>query len=154
MLTPTGYPLPPQHSSRHSPQHTQHTASTAATPRYPQGRTQTPADAPTPLKRSMITSFGGPRPRFGAKARERRFTSAWTCSPWVRLRPVYLDVTPPSFHYETCWPSHGIAITNSVWCMAYKGGGGVYCAMVAQEYCNRVGFAGGGQQQKDDGLPQ
>jgi len=22
-------------------------------------------------------------------------------------------------------------------------GGGVYCAMVVQEYCNRVGFAGG-----------
>jgi len=36
MLTPTGYP-PPQHSSRHRPQHTQHTASTAATSRCPQG---------------------------------------------------------------------------------------------------------------------
>jgi len=60
--------LPPQstpphtHSSRHGPQHTQHTASTAATPHYPQGRRQTPADAPTPLKRSMLTPFGGPRP--------------------------------------------------------------------------------------------
>jgi len=51
----------PPHSSRHGPQHTQHTASTAATPRYPQGRRQTPADALTPLKRSMLTLFGGPR---------------------------------------------------------------------------------------------
>jgi len=57
MLTPTGCP-PPQHSSRHGPQHTQHTASTAATPHYPQGRRQTPADAPTPLKRSMLTPLG------------------------------------------------------------------------------------------------
>ena len=45
--------LPPQgtsppHSSRYGTQHTQHTASTAATPHYPQGRRQTPADAPTP----------------------------------------------------------------------------------------------------------
>jgi len=62
MLTLTGYPPPPQHSSRHGPQHTQHTASTAATPRYPQGRRQTPTDAPTPLKRSWLTPFGGPRP--------------------------------------------------------------------------------------------
>jgi len=31
---------PPQHSSRHDPQHTQHIASTAATPRYPQGKRQ------------------------------------------------------------------------------------------------------------------
>jgi len=72
-LPPQG--TPPPHSSRYGPQHTQHTASTAATPHYPQGRRQTPADAPTPLKRSMLTSFGGPRPRFGAmKARERWFT--------------------------------------------------------------------------------
>ena len=47
MLTPTG------HRSRYGPQRTQLTASTAATPRYPQGRRETPADAPTPLKRSM-----------------------------------------------------------------------------------------------------
>jgi len=71
-LPPQG--TPPPHSSRYGPQHTQHTASTAATPHYPQGRRQTPADAPTPLKRSMLTPFGGPRPRFGAKARERWFT--------------------------------------------------------------------------------
>jgi len=71
-LPPQG--TPPPHSSRYGPQHTQHTASTAATPHYPQGRRQTPADAPTPLKRSMLTPFGGPRPEFGAKARERWFT--------------------------------------------------------------------------------
>ena len=43
------------------------------TTHYSQGRRQTPADAPPPLKRSMLTpfrTFGGPRPRFGAKARE------------------------------------------------------------------------------------
>ena len=68
-LPPQG--TPPPHSSRYGPQHTQHTASTAATPHYPQDRRQTPADAPTPLKRSMLTPFGGPRPRFSAKARER-----------------------------------------------------------------------------------
>jgi len=34
------------------------------------------------------------------------------------------------------------------------GGGGVYCAMVVQEYYNKVGFAGGGQQQTNDLLPQ
>jgi len=61
-LPPQG--TPPPHSSRYGPQHTQHTASTAATPHYPQGRRQTPADAPTPLKRSMLAPFGGPRPRF------------------------------------------------------------------------------------------
>ena len=41
---------------------------------------------------------------------------------------------------------HDIAITDVVWCMAYKRrfrGGGVYCAMGVQSYCNRVGFAGG-----------
>jgi len=71
MLTPTGY--------SHTQQpiwptaHTAHTASTAATPHYPQpGRRQTPADAPTPLKRSMLTPFGGPRPRFGAKTLRER----------------------------------------------------------------------------------
>jgi len=63
MLTPTGYPPPTQQPTWP----TAHTASTAATPRYPQGRRQTPADAPTSLKRSMLTPFGGPRPRFGAK---------------------------------------------------------------------------------------
>jgi len=73
-LPPQG--TPPPHSSRYGPQHTQHTASTAATPHYPQGRRQTPADAPTPLKRSMLTPFLRPRPRFGAKARERWFTSS------------------------------------------------------------------------------
>ena len=51
-LPPQG--TPPTHSSRYGPQHTQHTASTAATPHYPQGRRQTPADAPASLKRSML----------------------------------------------------------------------------------------------------
>jgi len=44
------------------------------------------------------------------------------------------------------WPLHDIAITNIVWCTIYKrgvGGGGVYCAMVVQSYCNGVGFVGG-----------
>jgi len=60
-LPPQGTP-PPKHSSRHGPQRTQHTASTAATPRYPQGRRQIPADAPTPLKRSMLALSEGPDP--------------------------------------------------------------------------------------------
>jgi len=44
--------------------------------------------------------------------------------------------------------------------MTYNEGGrrgGVYCAMVVQKYCNRVGFAGegeGGGEQYKDGLPQ
>jgi len=35
------------------------------------------------------------------------------------------------------WPLHGIAITNVVWCMAYKRGvgGGSY---IAQWSCNRI----------------
>jgi len=37
MLTPTGYPPPPNDTNRHGPQRTQHTASTAATPRYHPG---------------------------------------------------------------------------------------------------------------------
>ena len=45
MLTSTGY-SPPQHSSRHGPQHTQHTASTAATPRYPQALPALDTSAP------------------------------------------------------------------------------------------------------------
>ena len=65
-LPPQG--APPQYSSRHGPQRTQHTISTAATPRYPQGRRQTPADPPDPLSRSMLASFGGPSPRVGAKS--------------------------------------------------------------------------------------
>jgi len=32
------------------------------------------------------------------------------------------------------------------------GGGGVYCAMVVELYCNRVGFAGGGGGEKKEGL--
>jgi len=58
MFTPTGYPSPPPHSNRHGPQHTQPALRPhRATPSQP------PADAPTPLKRSMLTRFGGPRPR-------------------------------------------------------------------------------------------
>jgi len=45
-------PSPHQHSSQHGPQHT---ASIAATPRYAQGRNQTPADAPTALQRDKRT---------------------------------------------------------------------------------------------------
>jgi len=78
-LPPQGTPSP--HSSRHDPQHTQHTASTAATPHCPQGRRQTPADAPTPLKRSMLTPFGGPRPICQTVAEARR---CW-CSRLARL---------------------------------------------------------------------
>jgi len=54
-LLPQG--TPPQHSSRYGPQHTQHTASTAATPRYPQGRRQSPADAPTLLTPGTFIFF-------------------------------------------------------------------------------------------------
>jgi len=44
------------------------------------------------------------------------------------------------------WALHDIAIANIVWCVAYKRGvswGVVYCALVVQWYCNRVGFASG-----------
>jgi len=71
-------PPPPQHRSRHGPQDTHHKASTAATPRYPQGRRQTRTDAPTPLKRSMLTPFGGPRPRFGTKVLPLPTTNVYT----------------------------------------------------------------------------
>jgi len=72
--------LPPQgtfppHSSRYGPQraHTAHSQHCGHTALPPGQKTNPPADAPTPLKRSMLTPFGGPRPRFGAKARERWF---------------------------------------------------------------------------------
>ena len=51
------------------------------------------------------------------------------------------------------WPSHDIAITNIVWCMAYKrgvGGGVVYCAIDVQWYGNSAGSAGGKGQQTDN----
>jgi len=100
--------LPPQrtrppHSSRYGPQHTQHTASTAATPHFPQGRSQTPADAPTPLKRSMLTPFGGPRPRFGAKARERWFTRSNGSDLKKIFNRVNLNFIVYRRHVTTCW---------------------------------------------------
>ena len=55
------------------------------------------------------------------------------------------------------WPSRNIAITNVVWCVAYKRGvgGGAY---IAQWSCNSIpiglSFAGGGGQHKDDWLLQ
>jgi len=44
--------------------HSQHCGHTALPPGQKTNprRRQTPADAPTPLKRSMLTPFGGPRP--------------------------------------------------------------------------------------------
>jgi len=39
-------------------------------------------------------------------------TTAFRLAACVRLR-------------VTAWPLHNIAITNSEWCMAYKGGGGL-----------------------------
>jgi len=44
------------------------------------------------------------------------------------------------------WPSHDIVITNIVWCIAYKrsvGGGVVDCPIIVQQYCTRLGSAGG-----------
>jgi len=35
------------------------------------------------------------------------------------------------------WPLHNIAVTNSVWCMAYKGGVG-WGAYIAQKLCNSI----------------
>jgi len=74
MLTPTGYPPPPHTAadtdySAHSTQPTLRPH--RATPRV---EDKTPADAPAPLNRSILAPFGGPRPRFSAKARERWFT--------------------------------------------------------------------------------
>ena len=43
------------------------------------------------------------------------------------------------------WLLHDIAIANILLCMAYKRGVGgrvVYCVIVEQWYCIRVGFAG------------
>jgi len=44
------------------------------------------------------------------------------------------------------WPLHDIVITNNVWCIVYKrkvGRGVVYCPIIVQWYCTRVGNAGG-----------
>ena len=43
-------------------------------------------------------------------------------------------------------PLHDIVITNIVWCIDYKrefGGGVVYCRIIVQSYCTRVGHACG-----------
>jgi len=45
------------------------------------------------------------------------------------------------------WPSHDIAITNIVWCMAYKKGGRWGGRLVRNgraKVCKRVGIASGG----------
>ena len=65
-------------------------------------------------------------------------------------KPV--QVAPPAKHVAD-WPLQDVAITNIVWCMAYKGGVGmrvVYCAIVVHTYCNGVNNAGGGGTYKDD----
>ena len=54
-LPPQG--TPPQHSSRHGPQHTQHTASTAATPRYPQSIRQYPCRRAGPTQTVYARPF-------------------------------------------------------------------------------------------------
>jgi len=49
-------------------------------------------------------------------------------------------------HPRVSWPLHDIVITNIVWCIAYKrevGRGVVYCPIIVQWYCTRVGNAGG-----------
>jgi len=48
---------------------------------------------------------------------------------------------------DSSWPLHNIAITNSVWCIAYKrrvGEWGVPCAVVVQYHWNSVGITGWG----------
>jgi len=59
---------PPQHSSRHGPQHTQHTASTAATPRYPQGRRQYPCRRAGPTQTVYARPFQLRQPHVHATA--------------------------------------------------------------------------------------
>jgi len=47
---------------------------------------------------------------------------------------------------KVSWPLHDIIITNSVWCIAYKREVGrevVYCPIIVQSYCTRVGNSGG-----------
>ena len=44
------------------------------------------------------------------------------------------------------WPLHDLVITNIVWCIAYKrevARGVIYCPIIVQLYCTRVGNAGG-----------
>jgi len=81
----------------------------------------------------------GPQKRFD---RHRGFAAA---------RQITQGAYGQACHVRVCchvtWPLHKIAITNLLWCTAYTrgvGGGGVYCAVVVQKYCNTVGVAGGG----------
>jgi len=88
MLSPTGYPSPHTHSSRHGPQPTQHTASTAATPRYPQGRTQTPSP------HCMFVSAAGrtgtfPLTKISAYQNTPTATPLWYSPPLLHPSPWY-----------------------------------------------------------------
>ena len=75
-----------------------------------------------------------------------------------RTRVCHARWFPPSVSTRTAtWPLHDIAISNIVWCMAFKGRvGGRAC--IAQWLCNSIaighGFASGVGGYKDDGHPQ
>ena len=62
--------------------------------------------------------------------------------------------SPPSVGLAAAtWPLHDIAITDIVWCIAYKresGGEVVYSPIIVQSYCTRVGNAGGGNERMVD----
>ena len=70
-LPPQGTPPPTQQPTRPTV-HTAHSLHCGHTA-LPQGRSQIPADAPTPLNLCMLAPFRRLRPRVGAKAHEYWF---------------------------------------------------------------------------------
>jgi len=68
-------------------------------------------------------------------------------SVYVRER-LRVEVPPPVYNSPMAarWPLHDIATANIVRCMVHKRGrvGVVYCALVVQQYCDRVSNADGG----------
>jgi len=94
----------------------QHTASTAATPRYPQGRRQTPS-----------VSFSLLRTRVEALVEDQAV--AKTIPPQtqtLRIHCFKYTFTTMREHAVAFWPLHDIAITNMVYgvCMAHTSKGG------------------------------
>jgi len=60
--------------------------------------------------------------------------------------------TQPDQYSTVAWPLQDIVITNIVWCVEYEwevGRGVLCCVIIMQEYCTRVGHAGGRGEWKD-----
>jgi len=85
---PPRVPPPPQHSSRHGPQHTQHTASTAATPRYPQGRRQYPCRRAGPTQTAYARPFRRAQTQGQRKGGVRAYLGCYYICPLLSIDAI------------------------------------------------------------------